>query len=60
MSDTAATEKPTLESLATAMRRLQKRVEDMEDLIELRAAVAENAGRPGVPWAQIKAELDSD
>lgn len=53
-------EKPTLESLAVAVRRLQERLEDMEDLIELRAAVERNAGKPGVPWEQVKAELDLD
>ena len=52
--------KPTLESLAVAVRRLQERLEDMEDLIELRAAVERNAGKPGVPWEQLKAELDLD
>ena len=30
----------------------------MEDLIELRDAVARNAGKPGIPWEQVKAELD--
>ena len=60
MSDAALVEKPTLESLATAVRRLQERLEDMEDLMELRAAVEENAGKAGVPWQQVKAELDID
>ena len=41
--------KPTLESLADQMRRLQERIEDMEDLIELRSAIE-----------QAKAELDID
>jgi hypothetical protein len=59
MSD-AALEKPTLESLAAAVRDLQKRLEDMEDLMELRTAVQRNAGKPGVPWEQVKAELDLD
>jgi hypothetical protein len=58
MSDAAIADKPTLESLAAAVRRLQERLEDMEDLMELRAAVEENAGKPGVPWEQVKAELD--
>jgi hypothetical protein len=58
MSDVSIAEKPTLESLAEAVRRLQERLEDMEDLIELRAAVERNAGKPGVPWEQVKAELD--
>ena len=57
MSD-AALEKPTLESLAAEVRRLQERMEDMEDLLELRAAVERNAGKPGTPWEQVKAELD--
>jgi hypothetical protein len=60
MSDPAITEKPTLESLATAVRQLQERLEDMEDLMELRAAVEENAGKPGVPWEQVKAEIELD
>jgi hypothetical protein len=52
--------KPTLESLAAAVRRLQGRLDDREDLIELRAAVERNTGKPGVPWEQVKAELDLD
>jgi hypothetical protein len=60
MSDVSLVEKPTLESLAVAVRRLQERLEDMEDLIELRAAVERNAGKPGAPWDQVKAELDLD
>ena len=57
MSD-ATLEKPTLESLAAEVRRLQERIEEMEDLMELRAAVERNAGKPGTPWDQVKAELD--
>ena len=59
MSD-AALEKPTLESLAVEVRLLRERLEDMEDLMELRAAVERNAGKPGTPWEQVKAELDLD
>ncbi len=51
-------EKPTLESLAVEIRRLQERLEDMEDLLELRNAVERNAGKPGVPWEQVKTELE--
>lgn len=47
-----------MKSLAAEMRRLQERIEDMEDLIELRGAIERNAGKPGVPWEQVKAELD--
>jgi hypothetical protein len=53
-------EKPTLESLAVEVRRLQERLEDMEDLMELRAAVERNAGKPGVPWEQVKTEMKLD
>jgi hypothetical protein len=53
-------EKPTVESLAVEVRRLQERLEDMEDLMELRAAVERNAGKPGVPWEQVKTELELD
>jgi hypothetical protein len=47
-------EKPTLKSLAAEMHRMQERLEDMEGLLELRAAVERNAGKPGVPWKQVK------
>jgi hypothetical protein len=60
MSDVSIAEKPTLESLALAVRRLQERLEDMEDLMELRSAVERNAGKPGVPWEQVKTDLDLD
>jgi len=29
----------------------------MEDLLELRAAVERNAGKPDVPWKLVKADL---
>ena len=58
MGSVASPKKPTLESLAAEMRRLQGRIEDMEDLMELRSAIERNAGKPGVPWEHVKAELD--
>jgi hypothetical protein len=57
MSD-ATLEKPTLETLAAEVRRLRDRLEDIADLMELRAAVERNDGKPGVPWEQGKSELD--
>ncbi len=60
MSNVASLKKPTLKSLAAEMRRLQERIEDMEDLIELRSAIERNAGKLGVPWEQVKTELDLD
>ena len=53
-------EKPTLESLAAEVRLLRERLEDMEDLMDLRAAVERNAGKPGAPWEQVKGELELD
>jgi len=60
MSDATTLKKPTLKSLAAEMRRLQERIEDMEDLIELRSAVERNAGKPGVSWEKVRAELELD
>jgi hypothetical protein len=60
MSNVASIKKPTLESLAAEMRRLQERIEDMEDLMELRSAIERNAGKPGGAWEQVKAELELD
>ena len=60
MSDATTLKKPTLKSLAAQMRRLQERLEDVEDLIELRSAMERNAGKPGVPWKKVKAELELD
>jgi hypothetical protein len=57
MSDVSTIKKPTLKSLAAEMRRLQERIEDIEDLIELRSAIERNAGKPCVPWEQVKTEL---
>ena len=60
MSNPTAQEQPTLESLAATVRELQERIEDLEDLNELRAAVERNAGKPGIPWEKARAELDLD
>ena len=60
MGNAVTLKKPTLESLAAELRRLQERIEDMEDLIELRGAIERNAGKPGVPWERVKSELDLD
>jgi hypothetical protein len=47
-----------VEMLAKAVERLQERIENLEDLRDLQAAIAENAGKPLIPWEQAKAELD--
>ena len=58
MSDAAILEK--IETLNQAVARLQERVEDLEDLRDLEAAIAENAGRPLIPWEQAKSGLELD
>jgi len=39
---------------------LQYRVEELEDLRDLKAAIAENGDEPLLPWEDVKAELDLD
>jgi predicted DNA-binding protein len=52
--------KPTLKSLATEVRILRERIEDMEDLMQLRAAVKRNGSKPGTSWEKAKKELGLD
>jgi hypothetical protein len=47
-----------IETLNQALARLQKRVEDLEDLRDLEAAIAENGEKPLIPWEKVKAELE--
>jgi hypothetical protein len=56
MSEAAILEK--IEALNQTMARLQQRIEDLEDLRDLEAAIAENADKPLIPWEQVKAELE--
>jgi hypothetical protein len=60
IGDSTTLKRPTLKSLAARMRRLQERLEDIEDLIELCGAIERNAGKPGVPWEKVKAQLELD
>lgn len=46
-----------LEVLDQAVARLQRR-EDLEDLRDLETAIAENEGKPLIPWDQVKIELE--
>lgn len=55
MNDTVVLEK--VEALAKTVERLQQRVEDLEDLRDLQAAINENGNEPLIPWEQAKAEL---
>ena len=56
MTEAAILEK--IESLNQAVARLQERVEDLEDLRDLKVAITENADQPLIPWEQVKTELD--
>jgi hypothetical protein len=58
MNDSAVVQK--VEALAKTVERLQQRIEDLEDLRDLQAAIAENGNEPLVSWEQAKAELDID
>jgi len=60
MSESLLPSQPTLESLAAEIRKLQERVADLEDLNDLDEAIANNAGAPGVPWEEVKAEFLED
>ena len=58
---TTAAHKPgklTLQSIYEEMLRLRERVEDLEDLRELNAAVARNGKRKLVAWDSAKRLLD--
>ena len=50
----------TLRSLHDEVQRLRDRVEDLENLQELNAAVERNKGKKLIPWAQAKKELGLD
>ena len=49
--------KPSLRRLSAEIARLRARVEDLEDLRDLNAAVARNGGKPGVPWSRAKRKI---
>ena len=49
--------RPTVRELHSEIQRLRRRVEDLEDLRDLNAAIERNAGKPGVPWSQAKIVL---
>ena len=58
MNDAAVSQK--VETLTKTVERLQERVENLEDLWDLQAAIAENGSEPLIPWDQAKAQLDLD
>lgn len=58
MNDTVVMQK--VEALAKTVERLRERIEDLEDLRDLQAAIVENGDEPLIPWEQAKAELGAD
>ena len=58
MSDAAVLQK--VKTLTKTVERLQERVEDLEDLRDLQAAIEENGNAPLIPWEQAKGELELD
>jgi hypothetical protein len=48
----------TVRKLQSELQHLRRRVEDLEDLRDLNAAIERNAGKPGVPWQEVKRELE--
>jgi hypothetical protein len=58
MTDAAVLQK--VELLTKTVERLQERVEDLEDLRDLQAAIVENGNEPLISWESAKAELDID
>ena len=52
--------KLTLQEVHAELLRLRERVEDLEDLRELNAAIERNKGKKLIPWEQAKKELGLD
>ena len=58
MTDTVVLQK--VEMLTKTVERLQERIENLEDLRDLQATIAENGNKPLIPWDQAKTELGLD
>ena len=58
MSEAVILEK--IEALNRTVARLQQRIEDLEDLRDLEAAIVANANKPLIPWEQVKAEIERE
>ena len=52
--------KPTLQRLAEEVDHLRERVEDLEDLRDLKEAVRHNGDRALIPLAKVKKDLGID
>ncbi len=49
--------KPSLSDLNRRLVKLTARVEELEDLRDLKSAVGRNAGKRGVPWTKAKPSI---
>jgi hypothetical protein len=49
--------KLTIKLLSAEVADLRERIEDFEDLRDLKQAIQKNGDRPLIPWAQVKKEL---
>jgi hypothetical protein len=58
MNDLAVLQK--VDALTKTVERLQERIEVLEDLRDLKDAIAENGTEPLISWEQAKSELDLD
>jgi hypothetical protein len=52
--------KRTVHELAVEVDGLRARIEDLEDLRDLRAAVRRNGEKKLIPWTKVKSELGVD
>lgn len=48
---------PTVAELAAQLAELRERVEDLEDALDLEAAIARDAGQPLIPWSAVEKDL---
>ena len=50
----AGNKRITIRDVHAELQRLRRRVEDLEDLCDLNAAIERNSGKPGIPWNHVK------
>ena len=43
--------------LRAELQLRRRRTSDLEDLRDLNTAIDRNAGKPGIPWEQVKKEI---
>ena len=58
--EAAPAKKPTLQQVAAKVDHLRQRVEDLEDLSDLKEAVQRNGNKLLIPLAKVKKDLAID